>query len=263
MSDFGKSARLGRVLGADRPILISPFDDSLISGPANNLTAAKFAAILRAAPDAVLTFPGRVHRYPEAQRVPIIANLTGSVVGPSYTDKRLVGTLEQALSVDAAAVAVHVNLFSAHASAMLAVLGETVARADTLGVPVMGILYPRGETAEGAAEDYTELRTSDPQRYGAMVAHCVHVGVDMGCAIVKTQWVPDDVLFQGVIDAGCGIPIVVAGGPLIPEEEALRNAMRAIRAGAAGTSYARNVFGRQAPEAFMAKLRGCMSGARS
>ncbi len=61
--------------------------------------------------------------------------------------------------------------------------------------------------------------------------------------------------FKKVILTAQGTPVVSAGGPLIDEETAIKNVQAAFLAGAAGISFARNVFGRESPLDFINKVR--------
>ena len=51
--------------------------------------------------------------------------------------------------------------------------------------------------------------------------------------------------------AGCPVPIVVAGGKKLPENEALELAYKAISSGARGVDMGRNIFQSENPEAMI------------
>ena len=61
---------------------------------------------------------------------------------------------------------------------------------------------------------------------------------EMGCQIVKTYYCED---FEEVV-AACPVPLVIAGGKKLPEDEALTMAYRVIQGGAAGVDMGRNIF---------------------
>lgn len=143
---------------------------------------------------------------------------------------------------------------------MLEHAGEVVESARKYGLPTMGIMYPRGEVG-GEAEEFESLRDEDPDAYTELVGHCVQVGVDLGVDIIKTQFTGSAETFKRVAYLAGEIPIVTAGGPLIDENMAIANALAAVRAGACGVSFARNVFGREQPAAFIAKVRKALSDA--
>ena len=65
---------------------------------------------------------------------------------------------------------------------------------------------------------------------------------------MKTYYIPED--FETVV-ASCPVPIVMAGGKKLSEDEALNMAYRAIQEGAAGVDMGRNIFQSAAPTAML------------
>ena len=67
---------------------------------------------------------------------------------------------------------------------------------------------------------------------------------EMGVQLVKTYYFedPDDPNGFEEVVAACPVPIVVAGGKKLPEEEALAMAYKSIRCGARGLDMGRNIF---------------------
>ena len=61
---------------------------------------------------------------------------------------------------------------------------------------------------------------------------------EMGVQIVKTYYCDN---FEEVV-AACPVPIVVAGGKKLPEDEAMTLAYRSIQGGARGVDMGRNIF---------------------
>ena len=68
---------------------------------------------------------------------------------------------------------------------------------------------------------------------------------ELGVQIVKTYYCDN---FEEVV-AACPVPIVVAGGKKLPEEEALTLAYNVIKGGAAGVDMGRNIFQAENPVA--------------
>ena len=71
------------------------------------------------------------------------------------------------------------------------------------------------------------------------------VVAEMGAHVVKSYYCED---FEKVV-AACPVPIVIAGGKKVPEDEALTMAYRAISQGARGVDLGRNIFQAEAPKA--------------
>lgn len=263
--DPRKALRFPTLYRRDEPIIVCPFDDSLISGPVNGLDRSheKLFSILDARPTAVLTFAGMVLQHPDRfAGVPTIINLSGSTTRSHFTRKVRVASVDAALDVNASAVAVHVNLSSRFAPEMLEHAGEVVERARERGLPSVGIMYPRGETKDEKPEEFIQLLKTDPAAYAELVGHCVQVGVDLGVDLIKTQFTGSTESFEKVVYLAGATPVITAGGPLIDEAKAIANAVAAYRAGAAGTSFARNTFGRPDPAAFIKNLREALQAAR-
>ena len=68
---------------------------------------------------------------------------------------------------------------------------------------------------------------------------------ELGASMVKTYFCDD---FEKVV-ADCPVPIVIAGGKKLPEDEALTMAYRAIQSGARGVDTGRNIFQSDCPAA--------------
>ena len=73
---------------------------------------------------------------------------------------------------------------------------------------------------------------------------------EMGVQIIKTYYCDN---FEEVV-AACPVPIVVAGGKKLPENEALTLAYRSIQGGARGLDMGRNIFQSEYPEAMAASI---------
>jgi DhnA family fructose-bisphosphate aldolase class Ia len=254
----GKIRRMNRLFFRDASrILIVPIDDSLIFGPRAGLeqVESKIQKILVSPPDALLAFPG-VFRNDASllSKVAAIVNLTASTTRSNHTQKVQIGSVHQAAQLGMDAVAVHVNISSKYESEMLRILGRVSEECESYGMPLLGIMYPRSETELGD-NNYDELKEEDPKGYTELVAHCARVGVDLGVDLIKTKYTGDPESFQLVVDACKPVPVVVAGGPLLAMESALKMAYEVIQAGGAGVSFGRNVFSRDSPEPIVSALK--------
>jgi len=255
----GVDHRLSRIFASGSfKSLIVPIDDSLISGPVAGLQSApeKVLAIAEAGPDAVIGFVGQFYRFaPQLSATSWIVNLTASTKRRDHTRKRQVTSVMAALGAGADCVAVHVNFTSRYQSQMLRILSQVTAEAHDVSLPVLAIAYARAETQAGEDENYAALQEQQEAEYADLVAHAVRVVVDLGADAVKTNFTGSAETFERVILAANGRPVVTAGGPLVPESQAVERARLAIKAGAAGISFGRNVFSRDRPTQVLAQLR--------
>jgi DhnA family fructose-bisphosphate aldolase class Ia len=241
---------------ADR-ILIVPIDDCLIFGPRAGLenVQCKLQKILLDPPDALLAFAG-VFRNDVSLlgNVAGIVNLTASTNRSNHNQKVQVTEVHQAVQLGLDAVAVHVNISSRYESEMLKILGTVSRECESYGMPLLAIMYPRSESDSGD-NNIDELKESDRRQYAELVAHSARVAVDLGADLIKTKYTGDVESFRTVVEACRPIPIVVAGGPMLPINSALEMAADVLKAGGAGVSFGRNVFGRENPQPIVAALK--------
>jgi DhnA family fructose-bisphosphate aldolase class Ia len=255
---IGKSRRLSRLLDkkSGRTVIV-PIDDSLIFGPFNGLEnlSVKIKQIAEAKPNGILAYQGVFKGFAESLRdIGGIINLTASSVRSIHTRKVLIGDVNNLLLLDPEAVAVHVNVTSTYESEMIKNLGQISMQCDSLGIPLMAIMYPRKEL-EGGDENYDNLKNENPKQYTDLVCHCVRIAADLGADIIKTKYTGSIKSFNQVIKACWPIPVVVAGGPLIDSKQMIKNAYEAVEGGATGISFGRNVFNRKDSRKFILALK--------
>jgi len=149
--------------------------------------------------------------------------------------KTLVCTVEEAIQLGADGVSVHVNIGNGHDREMLSDLGKISCSAAKWGMPLLAMIYPRGERI---ANEY------DPDA----VKHAARLGAELGADIVKVSYTGDVDSFRKVVE-GCHVPVVIAGGPKMDSERSVLEMVKgAMAAGAAGASIGRNVFQHAHPD---------------
>ncbi|GAG85284.1 unnamed protein product [marine sediment metagenome] len=77
------------------------------------------------------------------------------------------------------------------------------------------------------------------------------MAAEMGATFVKTYYCED---FEEVTSI-CPAPVVIAGGPKIPERDALQMAKNAIDKGAVGVDMGRNIFQSDKPVGMIKAVR--------
>lgn len=242
---IGKRKRLHRILGSAGKCVIVPIDDSLISFDNKGLTdlLPKINNIIDANPNGVLCYYGAASLISRLD-IPLIINISASTIQSSHTRKVLISSVQQALAIDAAAVAVHINISSRFEGEMLRNLGIVSETCNTYGMPLLVITYPRKELASGD-ENYYSLKEANIEEYTRLVSHCVRVAFELGADIIKTQYTGDTESFSKVVLAASGKPVVIAGGKLCDENHMYEMVLNAMQAGAAGISIGRNIFNRE------------------
>lgn len=137
--------------------------------------------------------------------------------------------IENALRMNADCMAVQTFIGSAGESRSLELLSRTVDAGTKYGVPTLGVVAVGKEMARD--EKFFLLAT--------------RIVAETGAQIVKSYYCEG---FERVA-AQCPVPIVIAGGKKLPENEALTMAYRAISEGAHGVDMGRNIFQSVAPAA--------------
>ncbi len=236
-SSTGIDARLDRI-GTDGNYMIIPMDHGLTMGAVKGLKEIESTidAVTRGGADAVLTQKGiapRVHDNKNGKGY--IVHLNGSTtIGPDESDKRMTGTVEEAVRVGADAVSFHINVGSDHEPNQVTQLSEVTAAADRFGVPVLAMAYARGPGVD----------STDPEALG----HAVRLAEEVGADIVKTGYSGDAESFQHVVES-TRLPVVIAGGSKGTDRETIEMVRGTVDAGGAGVSMGRSIFQHDDPEA--------------
>jgi 2-amino-4,5-dihydroxy-6-oxo-7-(phosphonooxy)heptanoate synthase len=112
---------------------------------------------------------------------------------------------------------------------------------DRWNVPLLAMVYPRGPLI---ADPH------DPE----LVLHAAMLAANLGADLVKTEYAGSLTAMADIATA-CPIPLLVAGGPkLADEEEVLTFVGAAIDGGAAGVALGRNVFMSTDPRSMAARV---------
>ncbi|MDG5775054.1 2-amino-3,7-dideoxy-D-threo-hept-6-ulosonate synthase [Haloarculaceae archaeon H-GB2-1] len=233
----GKRARLDRI-GTEGRFLIVPMDHGLTLGAVKGLKDLEGTvdAITRGGADSVLTQRGVAERvHPNKNDKGYIVHLNGSTdIGPDENDKRMTGTVEDAIRAGADAVSFHMNVGSDYEPHQLTKLAEVTSQAHQYGLPVLAMNYARGPGVD----------STDPEALG----HAVRLAEEVGADVVKTGYSGDGDSFQHVVES-TSKPVVIAGGSKGSNRDTLEMVRGAVDGGAAGVSMGRSIFQHDDPEA--------------
>ena len=242
IGDSGKTIRIRRLAeSVTGGFLVVPMDHGITVGPIPGLDdlSARIGEADRGGATAVVVHKGEVPRYVEAspREMGLIVHLSASVAqAPDPNQKVLVGTADEALALGADAISVHVNIGSPTTAEMIADAGMVARDCHRLGVPLLVMIYPRGQDID------------DPYDPG-LVAHCARAAEEAGADIVKTNYTGDVDSFREVVRA-LRVPVITAGGPPSQDPLApLEAASGTIAAGGSGVACGRNIFSHPDPEA--------------
>lgn len=237
---IGKKIRLERIINRHTGrTVIAPMDHGVSDGPMKGIINIDktVESISQGGADAILMHKGIVEQGHRGygKDIGLIVHLSASTsLAPNPNSKVIVTSVEKAIQLGADAVSVHVNLGSETESDMLQELGEISETCSYWGIPLLAMMYPRGQKVEN--EHDVEL-----------VKHAARVGSELGVDIVKTNYTGDPDSFKEVVD-GALVPVVIAGGPKVDtDEELLKMVKDSIEVGGAGVAFGRNLFQAENP----------------
>jgi len=238
------------LLGTDGRLLVVAVDHPLYSWPCRGLEdrGTLLRQVTAAGADAIICSYGtlRDHRDAFASAAPILKlDLTTVAIGGAYPVSEYVAayTVEDALRLGAAAVLTFVQLGAPFELAALRTAAQVAAAADRAGLAYVCEIMPVG------GPQYPALDAP------LAIAAAARTGAELGAHVVKTTMPSPPEAMADV--AGCDVPVILAGGDLTGNREALLTAVRtALDAGAAGVAHGRNVWGGGDPAGAVAALRG-------
>lgn len=235
MTIIGKQIRTERIINRNTgKTVIVPMDHGISVGPIPGVIDMKDAVqkVAEGGANAIVEHKGLVgegHRR-QGNDIGLIIHLSASTnLSPFPHAKTLVCSVEEALKLGADAISIHVNLGNGQEKEMLQDFGKVSYEARTWGIPLLAMIYPRGDKIK--------------DEYGVdVIKHAARVGDEMGADIVKVSYTGSPESFREVVE-GCSIPVVIAGGEKMDSDtDILEMVKGSIDAGGAGVSIGRNVF---------------------
>jgi len=195
-----------------------------------------------------------------AGQVPLVLKLNGKTDIPS--DKQALSPVhtrvEEAVKLGADAVGYTLYVGSPLQAEDFKQFGEVRREAERLGMPLIVWAYPRGEAIEAKGGRDTPYA----------VEYAARVACELGADLVKVNFPVDpgekkqlcpkpyntlpynDVeAFERVVRAAGRTPVLLSGGEKVSDEELFAKSEAALRAGATGFIYGRNIWQRPHDEA--------------
>lgn len=157
-------------------------------------------------------------------RTPIVLRVSGgtSVLKDDLSGEDLTVSIEDAIRINAACLAISIFVGSPNEKQTLTNLAKLCDKGQKYGIPVLAV------TAVGR----------DMVRDARYLGLACRIAAELGAQIVKTYYCEN---FEKIVDC-CPVPVVIAGGKKIEERDALRLAHDAVSAGAVGVDMGRNIF---------------------
>ncbi len=227
-------------------MLCIPMDHGISNGPIEGLEdpASLIYRCEEYGLSSVIINKGIIKALPRPIKVGILVHFSSSTsLSLTPNRKMLTGTVKEAVAMGADGVSLHINIGGKEEPEMLEQLGMTAQQCHKWGMPLLAMMYPRGENIKNP---------HDPE----IVAHVARIGAECGADIVKTLYTGDIDSFTKVVKC-TPVPVVIAGGPKAKTDlDVLQMTEDAMTAGACGVTYGRNIFAHKTPEKMVDALAG-------
>ena len=243
---IGKQIRLERIMDRNTgKTVIIPMDHGMTLGQIDGLLnmSDTIAAVSDGGANAIILHKGLVrtgHRR-KGRDIGLIIHLSaGTSMNPDPNDKILICSVEEAISLGADAVSIHINLGAPQESRMLESAGQVVRECNRWGMPLLAMIYPRGQG----------INPTDPGHVG----HAVRVAEELGADLVKTNYTGDPESFKKIVNAS-SIPVLIAGGEKGADIDAFNAIYDAVTtADCSGVCMGRNAFQRDDVAKFVSNI---------
>ena len=240
--------RLARILPGGKGVWV-PMDHGASSYPEAGLEDmdSVVETVISGGADAIVLHKGALSHHADLTGWGgFVCHVSASTVhgGPHSQSKVSVASAEECWQRGAMALSGQVNLGDESEPEMIAALGALTTESFPLGLPVLGMIYPRGPN----------LKLIDGDETGG-IAHAARLAWELGCHVVKVPWTGSADSFRSVTEA-VPIPVLIAGGPSgTPFSDTLGIVEEAMSAGGAGVCMGRQVFASEDLAACVAALR--------
>lgn len=247
-----KTSLLDKLLPNGRGVWI-PMDHGVSDYPVSGLddTELRITELIEAGVDAIIAQKGLVSHYSHLTKQ---TNSSTSFVihfsistrhgGPDASNKVLVGTADEVLSRGASGASAQINMGSPNEASMIERMGSLSRDCHNLGIPLLGMVYARGENLKPIEGDSSNCG-----------AHAARLAFEIGCDVAKVSWTGDEDALSTIRKA-VPIPILITPGTGITNDlELLGLVEKGIKLGANGVCMGRSVFGHKSPQKIATALR--------
>jgi fructose-bisphosphate aldolase / 2-amino-3,7-dideoxy-D-threo-hept-6-ulosonate synthase len=211
-------------------------------------TRSRLQEAIRGGAHVFMLGPGLASRTVDlfTPRTSLALMLTASAAGrPAGSAITPINSIDMALRYGADAVVVYVALAGDDEREMISYVSRIAEEADARGMPLI---------AEAEFPNAYQTLTDATQNYGGeYLQRNARLCAELGADIVKVNWSGDIQSFRQIVSS-TPVPVVVAGGTLVSDEELLTRMAQAVEVGAIGCSVGRNIFEHQHPEAITKAL---------
>ena len=243
--DWGLKNRLSSIIKPqNNRALMLAVDHGYFLGPTEKLEEPKkvIAPLLKYCDSLMVARGVQRNSVSPTTSTPMVLRVSGgsSIIGDDLSQEDITVSLQDAIRLNASAVAMSIFVGSKYEYQTIVNLGKLVSEAEQYGIPVLAVTAVGKELGKDA-------------RYLSLACR---VAAEQGAHIVKTYYCDN---FERVVQS-CPVPIIVAGGKKIPERDALQLTYNAIKGGAVGVDMGRNIWQSEHPVAMIRAVRAIVHG---
>lgn len=246
-ADWGMKDRLSRIFNpkSGNTVMLA-FDHGYIMGPTSGLERMDLTITpLIEYADCIMCTRGALRSIvPPTSNKPVSLRYSAGTTVLTDLNDECILDIEDAIRVNASALAIMVAVGSKFEAITINNLIRTADLGQKYSIPTLGVTAVGKELVRDA-------------RYLSLACR---VCAENGATFVKTYFCEPN--FEQVT-ASCPVPIVIAGGKKLPEDQALEFAYQAIQQGAAGVDMGRNVFQSEHPIAMIQAVRAVVHDKRT
>jgi len=237
--DWGLQNRLSRIIRVEtgRTVMLA-VDHGYFLGPTSGLEVpSRTIGPLLPYADSLMLTRGVLRTSVDAgSPIPIVLRVSGgSSILKELSNEGITTSVKDAIRLNVSALAISIFVGSEFEKQTLMNLSNLVNEAEEYGIPVLAV------TAVG----------KEMNRDARYLSLCCRIAAELGAHFVKTYYCED---FPQVVES-CPVPVVIAGGKKVSEQEALKLSFDAVRDGAVGVDMGRNIFQSDHPVAMIQAVR--------
>ena len=238
--DWGMKNRLARIFNpkSGRTVMLA-IDHGYFQGPTTGLERID-VDILPLVPyaDTLMLTRGILRSIvPASTNKPIVLRVSGGTsILSELSNEDIAVDIEESIRLNVCAMAVQVFIGGEYERQSINNMTTMVDWGNRYGIPTLAV------TAVG----------TDMARDARYFRLACRICAELGAHYVKTYYIEKD--FE-TVTSSCPVPIVMAGGKKMPEQDALTMAYNAVQQGASGVDMGRNIFQSEAPVAMIQAVK--------
>ena len=237
--DWGLQNRFHRIIRPDtgRTVMLA-IDHGYFLGPTSGLEQpGRTVEPLLPHADSLMLTRGTLRRcIPATSQTPIVLRVSGGTsILSELSHEGLTVAMEDAIRLNVAAVTLSVFVGAEGERTTLLNLARLVDEGERYGIPVLAVTAVGKEMVRDV-------------RYLGLACRIV---AELGAHMVKTYYCDG---FEQIV-RNTPVPIVIAGGKKVPENDAIQLAHDAVQAGASGVDMGRNIFQSDCPVGMIRAVR--------